>query len=191
MEVVHVKKDIGEKYVIKFVVNYVKGGECTPSGECQECVDGYYKENTKCKICPTNCNTCLDAERCTSCKDGKYGSNKCDRNCSSHCEGRTCEINGKCNCDSKFYGETCDLECKGCSANGCEDKTGICVDHFCLDSFYDARMCNKTCSENCLDKNVIYLQENVYLVKIINGVNFVIKHVPQIVKMMEEQIVVL
>ena len=146
------KKGYWGKICDKVCSELCKRGECTPSGECQECVDGYYKENTKCKICPTNCNTCLDAERCTSCKDGKYGSNKCDRNCSSHCEGRTCEINGKCNCDSKFYGETCDLECKGCSANGCEDKTGICVDHFCLDSFYDARMCNKTCSENCLDK---------------------------------------
>jgi len=40
-------------------------------------------------------------------------------------------------------------------------------------------------------KNAIYLQENVYLVKIINGVNFVIEHAPQIVKMTEEQIVVL
>ena len=129
-----------------------KRGECTPSGECQECIDGYYKENYNCKICPTNCNTCLDADKCTTCKDGKYGTDKCDRNCSSHCEGRTCEIDGKCNCDSKFYGETCDLECKGCSVNGCEDKTGICVDHFCLDSFYDPRMCNETCSEKCVDK---------------------------------------
>ena len=146
------KKGYWGKICDKVCSELCKRGECTPSGECQECVDGYYKESSNCKICPTNCNTCLDAERCTTCKDGKYGTNKCDRNCSRHCDGRTCEIDGKCNCDSKFYGETCDLECKGCSANGCEDKTGICVDHFCLDSFYDARMCNKTCSENCVDK---------------------------------------
>ena len=131
-----------------------KRGDCAQgTGECNECVDGFYKnEKQKCVSCPVNCNTCTGINKCTSCKDGKYGKENCEKSCSSHCDGKSCELDGSCNCENKYYGETCDSMCEGCSDNGCEDKTGKCLDHFCLDNYYDARMCNKKCSEKCEGK---------------------------------------
>ena len=128
-----------------------KKRECQKEdGVCNDCIDGYYKKNDKCEKCPPNCNTCSDENKCISCIDNYYGEEKCEKKCSSHCEGKTCEIkNGNCNCDSKYFGEKCDNECIGCSENGCEDKEGICNDHYCLDNYYDPRKCNKKCSENC------------------------------------------
>jgi hypothetical protein len=121
-------------------------------GTCSKCIDGYYKsKNNKCEKCPPNCNTCTDENKCTSCIENFYGENKCEKRCSSHCQGKSCEIkDGKCNCESKYFGEGCSSECNGCSENGCEDKEGICVDHYCLDNYYDPRKCDKECSKNCL-----------------------------------------
>ena len=122
------------------------------TGVCSECIDGYYKNNTDCIECPDNCSTCDENANCITCKAGKYGKDKCDKTCSINCEGETCEIDGSCDCESKYYGDNCDYNCEGCSESGCEDDTGNCIDHYCLDSYYDPRRCNKTCSENCEDK---------------------------------------
>ena len=127
-----------------------KKKECNhDTGECFDCIDGYFKNGTKCQICPINCNTCGEGGKCITCKDGKYGEEKCDLNCSIHCEGNTCDIKGRCNCESKYWGDFCDNICKGCSDNGCEDKEGICNDHYCLDNYYDPRKCDQECSEKC------------------------------------------
>ena len=127
-----------------------KKKECNhDSGECFECIDGFFKNGTKCQICPINCSTCGEGGKCITCKDGKYGIEKCDQNCSIHCEGNTCDIKGRCSCESKYWGEFCNNNCKGCSDNGCEDKEGKCIDHYCLDNYYDPRKCDKECSSNC------------------------------------------
>ena len=134
--------------------NYLcKKRECNQdNGKCVECIDGYYKDKeNECKSCPSNCSTCGSEENCYSCNDGFYG-NKCDKKCSIHCEGKTCEIkDGKCNCDKNYFGKNCENNCKGCSSNGCEDKEGICNDHYCSDNYYDPRKCDKMCADECLD----------------------------------------
>ena len=133
-----------------------KKRECShEDGKCLECVDGFYKNKTSgdCLSCPENCIDCEDEDKCTSCIEGKYGINQCKEQCSEHCEGDSCEIEkGKCNCQSKYFGEKCESICEGCSDNGCEDKNGICNDHYCLDNYYDPRKCNQKCSDQCLDK---------------------------------------
>ena len=121
-------------------------------GACSECIDGYYKNESQCIECPVNCSTCNDAGDCVSCKSGRYGKDKCDKRCSINCEGEVCEIDGNCDCKSQYYGENCKYNCEGCSENGCEDRTGNCIDHYCLDSYYDPRQCNEICSENCENK---------------------------------------
>ena len=124
-------------------------------GKCLECVDGFYKNKTSgdCASCPENCIDCEDEDKCTSCIDGKYGINQCKEECSVNCDGDSCEIEkGKCKCKNKFFGEKCESICEGCSDNGCEDKNGICNDHYCLDNYFDPRKCNQICSDKCLEK---------------------------------------
>ena len=49
------------------------------------------------------------------------------------------------------YLENIIAQIAGYSENGCEDKDGICYGHYCIDNYYDPRMCNETCSVNCLN----------------------------------------
>ena len=130
-----------------------KNGCSKDDGKCVSCIDGYYSdENKDCKECPNNCNTCYNQDECISCIDGFYGIT-CQEKCSIHCEGSSCEFNGKCDCEKKYFGPLCDKNCNGCSEkNGCDDKNGICYDHYCIDNYYDPRMCNETCSEKCGSK---------------------------------------
>ena len=126
-----------------------KNGCNKETGKCVTCIDGYFNdEKNDCIECPKNCSTCHSLVDCITCIDGNYGS-ACQETCSIHCEGSTCAKDGKCICENKYYGPLCDNNCKGCSENGCNDKDGICNDHYCIDNYYDPRMCNETCSENC------------------------------------------
>ena len=129
-----------------------KNGCNKETGKCITCIDGYYNDkNNDCKECPKNCITCNSVVECTSCIDGNYGS-ICQYICSSHCEGSTCEKDGKCICLNRYFGPLCENNCKGCSEKGCNNKDGICNDHYCIDNYYDPRMCNETCSEKCENK---------------------------------------
>ena len=129
-----------------------KNGCNKETGKCVNCIDGYFlDENNNCTECPKNCTICNSLDDCTHCIDGTYGS-ACQKMCSIHCEGSTCAKDGKCVCENKYYGPLCENNCIGCSDNGCQDKDGICKDHYCIDNYYDSRMCNETCSENCENK---------------------------------------
>ena len=122
------------------------------NGKCNDCIDGYYRdeESTEsgCSQCPKDCFKCLDKEQCTECYSGKYGQT-CQLNCSSHCQEPLCDLDGNCPCSPKYYGDQCAQECAGCYDNGCDDHSGDCKDHFCLDKFYDPRKCNNSCAKNC------------------------------------------
>ena len=120
------------------------------SGICNSCIDGYYKDITDqmCKECPINCTVCSSPEKCSSCKEGKTGY-KCEEDCSPNCDGNQCEIDGSCKCKKEYYGQKCSLNCSGCANSGCDDLSGECKDHYCNGKYYDPRMCDKKCSENC------------------------------------------
>ena len=120
-------------------------------GKCYNCRDGYYKDEsmeTGCSACPEDCQKCQNKEKCESCRDGKYGE-KCDQNCNKNCKDNRCEINGNCDCNPHHYGNDCSKDCLGCTEHGCDQESGICSDHYCLEKYYDPRMCNKNCGSNC------------------------------------------
>ena len=121
------------------------------SGKCIDCVIGYYKDDSTpegCSKCPELCTQCEGKEKCTSCITGKYGE-KCDLDCSPNCKDNQCDFQGNCKCKVYFYGEHCDFNCSGCAENGCLDENGACIDHYCSGKFFDPRMCNKPCGDNC------------------------------------------
>ena len=121
------------------------------TGQCKYCREGYYPDKSSdegCSSCPTSCLKCANENNCYSCVDGKFGT-KCEHDCSPNCKENRCDIDGNCPCNNKYYGEKCSLSCDGCADNGCNEKTGICIDHYCSARYYDPRMCNKTCGDKC------------------------------------------
>ena len=48
---------------------------CNKNGECQSCIEGYFRYDQTC--CPENCNSCTSPESCTSCRQG-YRGGKCE-----------------------------------------------------------------------------------------------------------------
>ena len=125
------------------------------SGKCLDCIDGYYKdekapiEQYGCVKCPTNCTKCKNELKCETCYNNIYYGELCNETCSQNCQNEECNIDGKCPCKDQYYGETCALSCFGCFQHGCNDDTGICKDHYCVDKYYDPRKCDKNCDENC------------------------------------------
>ena len=121
------------------------------SGICRNCIDGYYVDKSSeigCKECPKNCTKCWNENLCYACIGGNYGP-KCNQKCSPNCNEDHCEINGNCHCKKDYYGKNCSSSCLGCAGNGCNEDTGICVDHYCSGEYFDPRMCNRTCGEKC------------------------------------------
>ena len=122
------------------------------NGRCDECIDGYYIDKYEmksgCSRCPKECLKCRSNDDCYECDSHKYGKT-CQENCSIHCQEEQCDLDGNCPCVSKYYGDKCSQECTGCTENGCDDHSGNCNDHYCVDKFYDPRKCNNSCGEKC------------------------------------------
>ena len=119
------------------------------TGFCFECNDGWYKDPQKdCQKCPVLCTKCINGTYCDECIEERYG-HQCEDICSDHCKDHQCDINGNCECKNNYYGEKCSLSCDGCTDKGCYDESGICIDHYCKKNYFDPRMCDKNCGDNC------------------------------------------
>ncbi|XP_053379805.1 multiple epidermal growth factor-like domains protein 10 isoform X2 [Mercenaria mercenaria] len=128
---------------------------------CDTCIQGKYgsscKQNCSLKctnaLCENetgNCFSCtanFDGDRCNTCKNGFYGRN-CISLCPSQCFNKSCDIkSGKCDfgCTINYSGDKCCVKSDKCiecfSGTECQKcKSG-----------YFSKLCEKTCSANCLD----------------------------------------
>lgn len=149
--------------------------KCTADG-CLECVlnakidgvsclceDFYYKSDSGCLNCPSNCLRCPNSTNCDVCLDGFYletnlGCSKCKDNClkcndydqCSICNNNMYLYNGYCllGCPSQTYND--DGSCYDCSMGYCktcilEGKCLECIDGYILKN----DTCYIQCPENC------------------------------------------
>ncbi|WAR15921.1 PTPRK-like protein [Mya arenaria] len=148
--------------------SYCGDSNCTQTGECYKCYQGFYgtfcnstcpstcsakcnqKDGSCAFTCPANCLNCSDSLTCTKCKDFFYGY-ICNEKCSSMCKQGICDMkSGHCiECNSSlYYGDFCNTTCSSaCSANGCVRQTGRC--NGCMGKTGYGPSCNITCNTNC------------------------------------------
>ena len=124
------------------------------SGNCTECVPGYYGSQCK-NQCSSDClnGICAQQNGYCICKEGKFGM-RCDRDCPMTCSSCINYRPGLCQeCDAGTYGDMCEKECsKNCeytsySYQHCDKVTGKCRDG-CRSGYY-GDLCTQRC-ERCL-----------------------------------------
>ena len=118
------------KFYLAFVLVIVQGGNgglrnkswvgycvvphcdhCKTHTRCEDCEEGYYKENWKCFPCTdfhSECVECSDDGTCTKCAEGFHpsteGCQKCPEGCASCTSQSVCDI-----CEEEYgkVGDTC------------------------------------------------------------------------------------
>ncbi|EGR31290.1 neurohypophysial n-terminal domain protein [Ichthyophthirius multifiliis] len=132
---------------------------CYLSGECMECLDGYYinleeNEDTTCVICTSkfdNCQRCTK-NSCTRCQAG-YSKNNSDQ----------CQKESTTDDNSVQYGESCSQGCDICSQSGeclqCSDGfyedssvNGNKVCNSCSSKFSNCQRCTYSFCERCITR---------------------------------------
>ncbi|KAL7720797.1 Protein serine/threonine kinase [Entamoeba marina] len=98
------------------------------SGGCAICNDGYYRDQTTCISCISNCNKCYNGESCLSCESNYFLLNDASE-CISYDDLTNCETktqSGCSKCNSSYYldNQYCTLcsdtirNCNTCNNNG-------------------------------------------------------------------------
>ena len=101
------------------------------SYQCEVCKETYYRDESICKECISNCLTCYNNYECTKCNDEYFLLSDLSEYISydklENCEDKTMNGCNKCNEGYYVYNQYCS-ECSNKTENciSCEDQTGEC-----------------------------------------------------------------